>query len=251
MSARTRRGAHSNDSGYLRRTLLEGLPFGNRPQSAQRTGKGFTFDCMPPRSPPFPLHSLLPHLLHRSRWRWITNRRPSGHRGRFRHQEGTPMRTRIAATVASMVGALAVASVTFSTPTATARKVNWDAVAQCESGGDWSINTGNGYYGGLQFLPRHVDRKRRGRVPRPWPLAPSRSGWPRTCCRHRAFVPGRCVASSRTPRRMHRPCLPARAASAGCQEACWGSWACSGCVWPSRVALTNSARVVTGALGLP
>ena len=27
----------------------------------------------------------------------------------------------------------------------------WDAVAQCESGGNWSINTGNGYYGGLQF----------------------------------------------------------------------------------------------------
>ena len=29
--------------------------------------------------------------------------------------------------------------------------VNWDAVAQCESGGNWSIDTGNGYYGGLQF----------------------------------------------------------------------------------------------------
>ena len=27
----------------------------------------------------------------------------------------------------------------------------WDAIAQCESGGDWSINTGNGYQGGLQF----------------------------------------------------------------------------------------------------
>jgi LysM repeat protein len=27
----------------------------------------------------------------------------------------------------------------------------WDQLAQCESGGDWSINTGNGYYGGLQF----------------------------------------------------------------------------------------------------
>ena len=27
----------------------------------------------------------------------------------------------------------------------------WDDVAACESGGDWSINTGNGYYGGLQF----------------------------------------------------------------------------------------------------
>jgi len=29
--------------------------------------------------------------------------------------------------------------------------VNWDAVAQCESGGNWSINTGNGFRGGLQF----------------------------------------------------------------------------------------------------
>jgi hypothetical protein len=27
----------------------------------------------------------------------------------------------------------------------------WDALAQCESGGNWHINTGNGYYGGLQF----------------------------------------------------------------------------------------------------
>jgi hypothetical protein len=27
----------------------------------------------------------------------------------------------------------------------------WDRLAQCESGGNWSINTGNGFYGGLQF----------------------------------------------------------------------------------------------------
>lgn len=27
----------------------------------------------------------------------------------------------------------------------------WDALAQCESGGNWAINTGNGYYGGIQF----------------------------------------------------------------------------------------------------
>ncbi len=32
--------------------------------------------------------------------------------------------------------------------------VNWDAIAQCESGGNWRINTGNGYHGGLQFSPR-------------------------------------------------------------------------------------------------
>lgn len=28
---------------------------------------------------------------------------------------------------------------------------NWDGLAQCESSGVWDINTGNGYYGGLQF----------------------------------------------------------------------------------------------------
>jgi hypothetical protein len=27
----------------------------------------------------------------------------------------------------------------------------WDALAECEAGGNWYINTGNGYYGGLQF----------------------------------------------------------------------------------------------------
>lgn len=30
---------------------------------------------------------------------------------------------------------------------------DWEALAECESGGDWSINTGNGYSGGLQFSP--------------------------------------------------------------------------------------------------
>ena len=30
----------------------------------------------------------------------------------------------------------------------------WDRLAECESNGDWSINTGNGYYGGLQFHPQ-------------------------------------------------------------------------------------------------
>lgn len=29
--------------------------------------------------------------------------------------------------------------------------LNWDSLAQCESGGNWAANTGNGYYGGLQF----------------------------------------------------------------------------------------------------
>ena len=28
---------------------------------------------------------------------------------------------------------------------------DWDRLAQCEAGGNWGINTGNGYHGGLQF----------------------------------------------------------------------------------------------------
>ncbi|MGB3355451.1 MAG: transglycosylase family protein [Mycobacterium sp.] len=52
-------------------------------------------------------------------------------------------------------GALAVVPMTLDGGTATAHAdtVNWDAIAQCESGGNWSINTGNGHYGGLQFKP--------------------------------------------------------------------------------------------------
>lgn len=39
----------------------------------------------------------------------------------------------------------------FSGAAEAAPRVNWDAIARCESGGNWAINTGNGYYGGLQF----------------------------------------------------------------------------------------------------
>jgi uncharacterized protein YabE (DUF348 family) len=40
---------------------------------------------------------------------------------------------------------------TGSKPPADSSGRNWDAVANCEAGGNWSINTGNGFYGGLQF----------------------------------------------------------------------------------------------------
>ena len=38
-----------------------------------------------------------------------------------------------------------------SLPAEAAKSTVWDKVALCESGGNWKINTGNGYYGGLQF----------------------------------------------------------------------------------------------------
>lgn len=52
---------------------------------------------------------------------------------------------------AAISGGLAIVPMTMSTATAAADSVNWDAIAECESGGNWSINTGNGHYGGLQF----------------------------------------------------------------------------------------------------
>ena len=54
--------------------------------------------------------------------------------------------------LATIAGALAVAPMALATGTANADSgVNWDAVAACESGGNWGTATGNGYYGGLQF----------------------------------------------------------------------------------------------------
>jgi nucleoid-associated protein YgaU len=62
---------------------------------------------------------------------------------------------------ARSIAKVAVAGVIVGTPLAMAAgtaqaqgsSVDWDAVAACESGGNWAISTGNGYYGGLQFSP--------------------------------------------------------------------------------------------------
>lgn len=57
--------------------------------------------------------------------------------------------------LAVLTGALAMValglSIVLAAAPARADSVNWDAVAECESGGNWAANTGNGHYGGLQF----------------------------------------------------------------------------------------------------
>jgi hypothetical protein len=52
-----------------------------------------------------------------------------------------------------LAGAMISAPIALGAAVANADSVNWDAIAACESGGNWAINTGNGYYGGLQFSP--------------------------------------------------------------------------------------------------
>jgi resuscitation-promoting factor RpfA len=71
----------------------------------------------------------------------------SSYRGMHRKQS-TAART---VTQVALAGAIVAAPMALAAGTAQASGLNWDSVAQCESGGNWAINTGNGYYGGLQF----------------------------------------------------------------------------------------------------
>ncbi|MFI0513881.1 transglycosylase family protein [Streptomyces sp. WSLK1-5] len=69
--------------------------------------------------------------------------------GKGKHRR--PSKATRAAALAGVTG-VAIAAPLMAVGNASAATASeWDAVAQCESGGDWSINTGNGYYGGLQF----------------------------------------------------------------------------------------------------
>ncbi|MFJ3673015.1 transglycosylase family protein [Streptomyces sp. NPDC090106] len=62
--------------------------------------------------------------------------------------------TRKTRTTAALAGAVLLAPLGLLAMTGNAAAADdgvWDRIAQCESGGDWHINNGNGYYGGLQF----------------------------------------------------------------------------------------------------
>ncbi|WP_129308741.1 transglycosylase family protein [Streptomyces sp. L2] len=62
-----------------------------------------------------------------------------------------PSKATRAIALAGVTGAAVAAPLMAAGNASAATASQWDAVAQCESGGNWSINTGNGYYGGLQF----------------------------------------------------------------------------------------------------
>lgn len=59
---------------------------------------------------------------------------------------------------AAVTGVAVATPLSLPTAALAAPDSSWDALADCESSGDWAINTGNGYYGGLQFgQPTWVD----------------------------------------------------------------------------------------------
>lgn len=66
-----------------------------------------------------------------------------------RHAKTTkPRFTTIAAATLTLSAATAFAPTASAAPDS-----DWDRLAQCEAGGNWGINTGNGFHGGLQFTP--------------------------------------------------------------------------------------------------
>lgn len=65
------------------------------------------------------------------------------------HRRNNRSHTARFVTIAAGAGALTVAGAIVDTGVASAH--DWPQVAMCESSGDWNINTGNGFYGGLQF----------------------------------------------------------------------------------------------------
>lgn len=63
--------------------------------------------------------------------------------------------TRMTSTKRLAIAGIAVAGIgaTVAPAANAAPDSDWDRLAQCEAGGNWAINTGNGYHGGLQFSP--------------------------------------------------------------------------------------------------
>ncbi|MGI5352500.1 transglycosylase family protein [Streptomyces sp. CA-250714] len=69
--------------------------------------------------------------------------------GKGRHRR--PSKATRIATVTGVAGAAVALPLVSATGAQAASVDTWEKVAQCESSGNWQANTGNGYYGGLQF----------------------------------------------------------------------------------------------------
>ncbi len=72
-------------------------------------------------------------------------------RGRGKHRRPAPPSRINRAAVIGAAAAIPLTGLALPGTAQAASTSTWDRLAECESGGNWSINTGNGYYGGLQF----------------------------------------------------------------------------------------------------
>lgn len=142
-------------------------------------------------------------------------------------KENNRLRAALAATVGVSTVAAAL-TVGGGSPASAASNTTWDKVADCESSGNWKINTGNGYYGGLQFsqstwdayggrtYARRADlatqaqqiavaeRVLKAQGPGAWPVCSARAGLTRS-----AAAPRPAPAAPRSPSHTSRKSAPA------------------------------------------
>ncbi|WP_081238519.1 transglycosylase family protein [Streptomyces viridosporus] len=78
----------------------------------------------------------------------MTSRR-NAHAGSGCRAHGSRARTALMVLVTAVV--LGTPAQAVAAPSTVSGRPDWDAIAACESDGNWQANTGNGHYGGLQF----------------------------------------------------------------------------------------------------
>ncbi|MFD3451702.1 transglycosylase family protein [Streptomyces sp. NPDC058691] len=134
-------------------------------------------------------------------------------RGRHRRPQPPGRLSQMSVAVTAASGAGLALPLIAATGAGAATAGTWDKVAQCESSGNWSINTGNGYYGGLQFTPstwkayggtkfasradlatrdqqiRVAERVLDGQGPGAWPVCSQRAGLTRGGPEPRTGIP--------------------------------------------------------------
>ena len=92
-----------------------------------------------------------------------------------RHRKPTTT-GRTVAKVAVTGAIMSTAGIAFTGTATAAPDSDWDRLAQCEAGGNWAINTGNGYQGGLQFSPSTWNSHVKSRSQSPRRYSPRRAG---------------------------------------------------------------------------
>lgn len=133
----------------------------------------------------------------------------------------TAARRGVTLAAVSIAGVALSASAANAAVPASAPASTWDSLAQCESGGNWGINTGNGYAGGLQFSPStwaayggagsaaNASREQQIAVAEKVQAGQGWGAWP--ACAAKLGLSGGAIAPQSTPKSLAPAAVPAPA----------------------------------------
>lgn len=133
----------------------------------------------------------------------------------------TAARRGVTLAAVSIAGVALSASAANAAVPASAPASTWDSLAQCESGGNWGINTGNGYAGGLQFSPStwaayggtgsaaNASREQQIAVAEKVQAGQGWGAWP--ACAAKLGLTGGAIAPQSTPKSLAPAAVPAPA----------------------------------------